>query len=232
MLRAISSPSSLETSASRSSSDFCAPPRERCAPARAPTGHRQGRPAPSGADPRPPGGRHAPAGAAPPLWRSRRPWRRGRPSTHRPSWPSARLPVPSPRPGFAGTAPPRVTCGPPGSQPGRTTPSPPNQTPRCAPSPDPPRLLQRLIPIDERCANPLDGGGARRGLPLLLQELVAQGLRPVRQPAVLGPQGLRERVESVALLPEFAELGVHLVEGAVLVAGAVLELLPLIDGNQ
>jgi hypothetical protein len=44
----------------------------------------------------------------------------------------------------------------------------------------PPRLLQRLIPIDEGCANPLDGGGTRRGLPLVLQELVAQGLRPVR----------------------------------------------------
>jgi hypothetical protein len=41
----------------------------------------------------------------------------------------------------------------------------------------------------------------------------------------LGPQGLRERVESVALLPELTELGVHLVEGVVLVAGAVLELL-------
>jgi hypothetical protein len=72
----------------------------------------------------------------------------------------------------------------------------------------------------------------RRGLPLLLQELVAQGLCPVRQPAVLGPQGLRERVESVVLLPELADLGVHLVEGTVLVAGAVLELLPPTDGNQ
>jgi hypothetical protein len=28
------------------------------------------------------------------------------------------------------------------------------------------------------------------------------------------------------------ELGVHLVEGAILVAGAVLELLPPTDGNQ
>jgi hypothetical protein len=63
----------------------------------------------------------------------------------------------------------------------------------------------------------------RRGLPLVLQELVAQGLRPVRQPAVLGPQGVRERVEGVTLLPEMAELGTHLV------AGAVLELLPPTD---
>jgi hypothetical protein len=92
--------------------------------------------------------------------------------------------------------------------------------------------LQRLIPVDEGCANPLDGGGMRRGLPLLLQELVVQGLRPVRQPTVLGPQGLRERVERIALLLELTELGVHLVEGAVLVAGAVLELLPPTDGNQ
>jgi hypothetical protein len=36
-----------------------------------------------------------------------------------------------------------------------------------------PRLPQRLIPIDEGRANPLEGGGARRGLPLALLELVA-----------------------------------------------------------
>jgi hypothetical protein len=62
----------------------------------------------------------------------------------------------------------------------------------------------------------------RRGLPLQLQELVAQGLCPVRQPAVLGLQGLREGVESVALLPEPVELGAQLVEGAVPVAGVLL----------
>jgi hypothetical protein len=72
----------------------------------------------------------------------------------------------------------------------------------------------------------------RRDLPLVLQELVAQGLCSVRQPAVLGPQRLRERVEGVTLLSELAELGTHLVEGAVLVAGAVLELLPPTDRNQ
>jgi hypothetical protein len=32
----------------------------------------------------------------------------------------------------------------------------------------PPRLLQRLIPIDEGCANPLEGGGTRCGLALML----------------------------------------------------------------
>jgi hypothetical protein len=37
-------------------------------------------------------------------------------------------------------------------------------------------LLQRLIPIDEGCANPVKGGGTRHGLTLVLQELVAQGL--------------------------------------------------------
>jgi hypothetical protein len=36
-----------------------------------------------------------------------------------------------------------------------------------------PRLPQRLIPVDEGRANPLEGGGARRGLPLALLELVA-----------------------------------------------------------
>jgi hypothetical protein len=48
----------------------------------------------------------------------------------------------------------------------------------------------------------------------------------------LGPQGLRERVEGVTLLPELAELGTHPVEGAILVVGAVLELLPPTDQNQ
>jgi hypothetical protein len=48
----------------------------------------------------------------------------------------------------------------------------------------------------------------------------------------LGPQGLRERVEGVTLLPELAELGTHLVEGAILVVGVVLELLPPTDRNQ
>jgi hypothetical protein len=48
----------------------------------------------------------------------------------------------------------------------------------------------------------------------------------------LGPQGVRERVEGIALLPELAELGAHLVKGAILVAGAVLELLPSTDQNQ
>jgi hypothetical protein len=66
----------------------------------------------------------------------------------------------------------------------------------------------------------------------VLQELVPQGLCSVRQPTVLCPQGLRERVEGVTLLPEPAELGTHLVEGAVLVAGTVLELLSRTDRNQ
>jgi hypothetical protein len=30
----------------------------------------------------------------------------------------------------------------------------------------PSRLLQRLVPVDEGRANPLNAGGARRGLPL------------------------------------------------------------------
>jgi hypothetical protein len=56
-------------------------------------------------------------------------------------------------------------------------------------------------------------------------ELIAQGHGPVRQPAVRGHQGVGERVEGVAPLLELAELGAHLVKGAVLVAGAELELL-------
>jgi hypothetical protein len=95
-----------------------------------------------------------------------------------------------------------------------------------------PRLPQRLIPIDEGRANPLEGGGAHRVLPFALLELVAQGLSPVRQPAVRGPQGVSKRVEGVAPLPQLAKLGAHLVEGAILVAGAMLELLPPADQNQ
>jgi hypothetical protein len=88
-----------------------------------------------------------------------------------------------------------------------------------------PRPLQRLIPIDEGRADPLKAGGVRRVLPCALVELIAQGHGPVRQPAVRGPEGVGERVEGVAPLPEPMELGGHLIKGAVLVAGAVLELL-------
>jgi hypothetical protein len=91
----------------------------------------------------------------------------------------------------------------------------PLQVPSCLP--------QCLVPVDEGRANPLNGRGERRGLPLLqLQELVAQRLRPVRQPAIPGPQGLGEGVKSVALLPELAKLSAHLVEGTVPIAGAEL----------
>jgi hypothetical protein len=56
-------------------------------------------------------------------------------------------------------------------------------------------------------------------------ELITQGHGLVRQPAVRGPQGVGECVEGVAPLPELAELGAHLVEGGILVAGAELKLL-------
>jgi hypothetical protein len=63
-------------------------------------------------------------------------------------------------------------------------------------------------------------------------ELIAQGHGPVRQPAVRGPQSIGERVEGVAPLPELVELGGHPVKGAVLVAGAVLELLSPTSRNS
>jgi hypothetical protein len=56
-------------------------------------------------------------------------------------------------------------------------------------------------------------------------KLIAQGHGPVRQPVVRGPEGVGERVEGIAPLPELVELVIHLVEGAVLVTGAALELL-------
>jgi hypothetical protein len=88
-----------------------------------------------------------------------------------------------------------------------------------------PRLPQRLIPVDEGRANPLEGGGARRVLPFALLELIVQGHGAVRQPTIRSPQGVGERVEGVAPLPELAELGAHLIEGAVFVTGAVIKLL-------
>jgi hypothetical protein len=87
------------------------------------------------------------------------------------------------------------------------------------------RLPQRLIPVDESCADPLEAGGVRQILPCALVKLIAQGHGPIRQPAVRGPEGVGERIEGVAPLPEPVELGSHLVEGTVLVAGATLELL-------
>jgi hypothetical protein len=62
-------------------------------------------------------------------------------------------------------------------------------------------------------------------------ELIAQGHGPVRQPAVRGPEGVGKRVEGAASLTELVELGVHLIEGAVLVAGTALELLSTTSQN-
>jgi hypothetical protein len=74
-----------------------------------------------------------------------------------------------------------------------------------------PRPLQRLVPVHECGPHPLNGRGPLRGLRFQLQEPVPQGFCPVRQPPVACPQGLDEGFESVALLPESAELRAHLV---------------------
>jgi hypothetical protein len=60
----------------------------------------------------------------------------------------------------------------------------------------------------------------------------AERTHSMAEARVGGPQGLGERVESVPLLPELAELSAHLVEGVVPVAGAELQLLPPVDKNQ
>jgi hypothetical protein len=95
-----------------------------------------------------------------------------------------------------------------------------------------PRPVQCLIPVHKRCAHLLNSGGPLHGLALQLQELVPQGFRPIRQPPVARPQGLDEGIESVALLPEAAELGAHLVEGAISFPGAVLQFLPPANEDQ
>jgi hypothetical protein len=71
----------------------------------------------------------------------------------------------------------------------------------------------------------------RRVLPRALGEFIAQGHGPVRQPTIRSPEGVGERVEGAASLPEMVELGVHPIEGAVLVAGAALELLAPTNQN-
>jgi hypothetical protein len=63
-------------------------------------------------------------------------------------------------------------------------------------------------------------------------EFIAQGHGPVRQPAVRSPEGVGKRVEGAASLPELVELGVHPVEGAVLIAGEALELLSPTSQSQ
>jgi hypothetical protein len=93
------------------------------------------------------------------------------------------------------------------------------------------RLPQRLITVDEGCADPLEARAARQVLPRALGELVAPGYGPVRQPAVRSPEGVSERVESAASLSELVELGVHPIEGVVLVVGAALELLAPTNQN-
>jgi hypothetical protein len=95
-----------------------------------------------------------------------------------------------------------------------------------------PRPPQRLVPVHERCAHRLDGGGSLRRPALQLQELVPQGFRPIRQPPVLRPQGLGEGVKSVALLLEPAELRAHPVEGVIPSPGAVLQFLPPTNEDQ
>jgi hypothetical protein len=87
------------------------------------------------------------------------------------------------------------------------------------------RPPQRLITIDESCADPLEARAARRVLSSALREFVAQDHGPVHQPAIRSPEGVSERVESAASLPELVELSVHPIEGVVLVVGAALELL-------
>jgi hypothetical protein len=57
-------------------------------------------------------------------------------------------------------------------------------------------------------------------------------MRAVRKPAIRGPQGVGERVEGIAPLPETAKLSTHLVERAILVTGAMLELLSPADQNR
>jgi hypothetical protein len=100
-----------------------------------------------------------------------------------------------------------------------------------------PRLVQRLVPVHERRLHPLDRGNVLRSLGVQLWRLIPQGLRPVHQPPVRGPQGLDEGVEGVVLPPVPVELGVQAVEGVILLPGAALQILPLTgkarkDGGQ
>jgi hypothetical protein len=70
-----------------------------------------------------------------------------------------------------------------------------------------------------------------RVLPHALGEFIVPDHGPIRQPAVRSPEGVSERVESAASLPELVELGVHPIEGVVHVVGAALELLAPTNQN-
>jgi hypothetical protein len=71
----------------------------------------------------------------------------------------------------------------------------------------------------------------RAGSCLVLSGSSSRQATPVRQPAVRSPEGVSERVESAASLQELVELGVHPIEGVVLVVGVALELLAPTNQN-
>jgi hypothetical protein len=86
--------------------------------------------------------------------------------------------------------------------------------------------VQRLVPVHERCLHPLHRRDVLHSLGIQLWRLVPQGLRPIHQPPIRGPQGLDEGVEGVVLPPVPVELGVQAVESAVPLSGPTLQILP------
>jgi hypothetical protein len=86
--------------------------------------------------------------------------------------------------------------------------------------------VQRLVPVHKRRLHHLDCGDVLCSLGVQLRRLVLQGLHPVHQPPVRGPQGLDKGVEGVVLPPVPVELDVHAVEGVVPLLGPTLQILP------
>jgi hypothetical protein len=54
---------------------------------------------------------------------------------------------------------------------------------------------------------------------------------PGTPPVVRCPESIRKRIEGAAPLPELVNLGVHPVEGIVLVVGTTLELLAITESK-
>jgi hypothetical protein len=87
------------------------------------------------------------------------------------------------------------------------------------------RLLQRLVPLQERCPHLRDCGDVFCSLDVLLQELIPNNLQPVLQPPTIGSQGFGESVQGVVLVPVPVALRAQLIEAVIPLSSPALKLL-------
>jgi hypothetical protein len=87
-------------------------------------------------------------------------------------------------------------------------------------------LAQRVVPLHQHRPHLHDRRGAFRGLGVLLQCRVQEGLGPACQPPVRRPEGLDKGLQGLLLPPVPVEVGVKAVEDGVPLPGPELQLLP------